>query len=78
MDIWLPRERDAMLEILDSEGNKLISGYQKKSNITGQNLRLMSPELDAWLQFFEITDTVLTPGAAELYSQYRKEYGLPQ
>ena len=72
-----PAERDAMQEI-EIDGRKLISAYQSAVSITGQNLRILSPELDAWLQFFEITDTTLTEGAAELYSQYRQDWGIPE
>ena len=73
-----PAERDVQLEVLDKDGGKLIARYQSANRITGRNLRQLSPELDAWLQFFEVTDTVLTDAAGELYIQYRKEWGIPE
>ena len=56
----------------------VVSSYQTAVRITGRNLRQLGPELDAWLQFFEITDTTLTDEAATLYSQYRIEWGIPE
>ena len=74
-----PAERDAMQEVIHEEsGKKLISYYQSLVDTAGQNLRTLSPELDAWLQFFETTDTTLTDEAARLYTQYRKDWGIPE
>ena len=73
-----PAERDQAQEIIMPDGNKLIATYQKGISTAGQNLRKLSPELDAWLQFFQITDTVLTDAAAQLYSQYCHEQGIPE
>ena len=69
---------DAQLDVLDEGGVKLISRYQSANRITGQNLRLLSPELDAWLQFFEVTDITLTDAAGELYNQFRDDWGIPR
>ena len=74
-----PSERDAIQEIIHEEsGRKLISYYQSLIAQTGKNLRTLSPELDAWLQFFEMTGTTYTDQAAQLYSQYRREWGIPE
>ena len=67
-----------MQEIDISEGKKLISHYRSLTSAIGLNLRKLSPELDAWLQFFEITDTTKTDAAAILYGQYRDEWGIPR
>ena len=72
-----PTERDEMREV-EIDGKKVVSSYQEAARVTGQNLRMLSPELDAWLQFFEITDATLTDAATELYSQYRREWGIPE
>ena len=71
-----PAERDAAREILRDDGTKLISSYQSQVGITSRNLRKLSPELDAWLQFFEITDSTLTDAAAVLYLEYRRDNGI--
>ncbi len=74
-----PAERDALQEVMQEEsGKKLISVYRSMISVAGQNLRKLGPELDAWLQFFEITDTTLTEEAALLYSQFRKDWGIPE
>jgi len=71
-----PTERDEIQQVLLPNGRKLISYYQELVRQTGENLRRLSPELDAWLLFFEITSTTLSTQAQQLYSQYRRDYGI--
>ncbi|KKN74199.1 hypothetical protein LCGC14_0392850 [marine sediment metagenome] len=73
-----PAERDIAQEVEHTSGRKLVSFYQSQVATIGTNLRSLSPELDAWLQFFEITDTTKTDAAAILYGQYRDEWGIPR
>jgi len=73
-----PTERDKLQEVLMPSGEKLIAHYRSLVRDMGINLRKLSPELDAWLQFFEITDTTQTDQATELYNQYRDKWGIPR
>ena len=69
-------ERDAIREHVTEDGRKLISAYQMDSRRIHDNMRLLDPELDAWLLFFQITQATKTLEAQRLYEQYRVQYGL--
>ena len=72
-----PVRRDELREIVIPEtGNKLINTYQTMIRQAGLNLRMLNSELDAWLLFFEMTETTRTPAAQELYNRFRDEWGL--
>jgi hypothetical protein len=72
-----PVRRQALQEYVGEDGQKLISKYQQMNRQAGVNLRTLSPELDAWLLFFDRVDTVRTDEAQRLYEEYKKEWGLP-
>ncbi len=73
-----PAERDILQEVLiEGTDTKLIASYTTAVSQTGQNLRKLSPELDAWLQFFEQTDSTLTDAAGLLYIEFRNSWGIP-
>lgn len=69
-------ERDALKEVLTPDGTKLISGYTAETRQARQNMRLLNPELDAWLLFFQITQKTMTDEAQRLYTEYRRKYGI--
>ena len=66
------REEKARIhEIITSNGDKLISGYNRKVSQSREVLRRSVPELDATLYFWEKTNTFLTPRAENIYDQRR-------
>lgn len=67
-------ERERLEEIVAASGNKLISEFRTKLRIMRQNLRMIDPDLDAWLYFFGHTDTFKTPIAEELYYALCRQY----
>jgi len=73
-----PQERVEIEAIVDEHGQSLVGSYRQQTRTTGENLRKLSPELDGWLLFFEITNTTLTDAGQSYYSQFRKEWGIPE
>jgi hypothetical protein len=73
-------DRRAAIREITREGSdlKLISQYTSTLRLAGENLRKMSPELDAWMRVFGKTSTCLTEPAEVLYSQYCSELGVPE
>ena len=69
-------ERDTIRAHVTADGRQLVSAYQTDSRVIHENMRLLDPELDAWLMFFQITQTTLTPEAQRLYEQYRLQHGI--
>lgn len=69
-------ERDALLEVMGPEG-KLISGYQSKLREARLRLRILDPELDAWLYFFGTTDKFMSAESKEIYNNLAKQYLVP-
>jgi len=73
-----PARRAELREALAEDGDKLIASYQEDMRVAGQNLRMLNPELDAWLLFFGKTDKLQTPAAEQSYSEYCQQYGVPE
>ncbi len=71
-------ERDALRELPGPEGDKLISSYQRRLREARQRLRILDPEMDAWLNFFGTTTSLLSTQAEELYEELRKKYLVPE
>lgn len=69
-------ERDALLEVMGPEG-KLISSYQSKLREARLRLRILDPELDAWLYFFGTTDKFMSAESKEIYNNLAKQYLVP-
>lgn len=67
-------EREALLLETDASGNKIIAGFQSKLREARQRLRLLDPELDAWLNFFGTTDKLLSAKAEVFYADIRSRY----
>ncbi len=67
-------EREALQEIMGPEGDKLISGYQRTLREARQRLRILDPSMDAWLNFFGITTSLLSTEAEVKYEEMRKKY----
>ena len=66
-------ERTELQEVMGPDG-KLISSFQRKLREARLSLRMMDPELDAWLNFFGTTDKLVTAKAKEVYADLRKQY----
>ena len=69
-------EREEILEVIGPDG-KLISGYKKKLRDARQRLRMLDPELDAWLYFFGTTDKLMSHESREMYDNLVKRYLVP-
>jgi len=67
-------EREELQEVLGPDGEKLISGFSRRVREARQRLRILDPELDAWLNFWGNTDTVMSKEGAEIYENLRKQY----
>lgn len=67
-------ERKEIQEIIGPDGDKLISGYQRKLREARQRLRILDPEMDAWLNFFGTTTSLLSTEAKKRYEELRKKY----
>ena len=70
-------EREEILEVMGPDG-KLISGYQKQLREARQRLRILDPELDAWLYFFGNTDKFMSHESREIYDGLVKQYLVPE
>ncbi len=67
-------EREQLQEVIGPDGEKLISGFQKRLREARQRLRILDPNTDAWLNFFGITTSLLSTEANEIYEEFRKKY----
>ncbi|KKM04894.1 hypothetical protein LCGC14_1759620 [marine sediment metagenome] len=72
-------ERKELLEVIDPRtGNKLISQFNADLRGKRKNLRMVSPTLDAWLNFWGKTDKLLTPEAESIYTKLQKDFMTPE
>jgi len=69
-------EREEILEVMGPDG-KLIAGYQKQLREARQRLRILDPEMDAWLYFFGTTDKFMSYESREIYDNLTKQYLVP-
>ncbi|KKN72620.1 hypothetical protein LCGC14_0408620 [marine sediment metagenome] len=67
-------ERDQIREVTGPDGEKLISGFQRRVREARQRFRILDPETDAWLTFFGTTDKIMTTQAAEIHKELEKKY----
>ncbi|KKN47221.1 hypothetical protein LCGC14_0665100 [marine sediment metagenome] len=74
---WLasdsPLERDR-LEAIELDGRSLIGRYQADIKLAGQNLRFYSPDIDAWLAFWQVTDSFRTDEGQRRYEILMQRY----
>ena len=71
-------ERKQLQEIIGPDGDKLISGYQRRLREARQRLRLLDPTMDAWLNFFGTTTSLLSTEAEQIYEELREKYLVPE
>jgi len=62
-------ERAELEQITRADGRQLISAFNDEVRTARRNLRILNPELDAWLMIFGITRELLTPEAETAYQQ---------
>ncbi len=67
-------EREMLRDVIGPDGEKLISGYQRRLREARQRLRILDPETDAWLNFFGTTTALLSAEAKQIYEELRKKY----
>lgn len=65
---WAPPEkREELRAVMTEEGRRLVASFDAEVRTGRRNLRLVDPQLDAWLGIWGITTTLLTPQAEEAY-----------
>ena len=67
-------EREMLREVIGPDGEKLISGYQRRLREARQRFRILDPETDAWLNFFGTTTALMSTEAKQIYEELRKKY----
>lgn len=67
-------EREALQDIIGSDGQKLIAGFNARVREARQKLRYIDSDLDAWSYFFGNTDSFITAIAEEKYNELVKQY----
>lgn len=67
-------EREQLREIIGLEGEKLISGYQRRLREARMRFRILDPTTDAWLNFFGTTTKLLSTESGQIYEELRKRY----
>jgi len=67
-------ERDALRAQVDEQGLKIIAQYEDDLSTARRNIRLATPQLDAWLLFWGYTGTTLTPTAQQIYEELLANY----
>lgn len=72
-----PDRRTEIRDIVRLDGRMLVASYQDYIKIARQNYRLLNPETDAWLRFFEYTESILTPEAKDFYKKIRRQWKMP-
>ena len=67
-------EKQVIQEQIHAEtGNKLVSEYTSRLTTARKNLRLIDPELDAWVCFWKDLKP-LTPQAVDIFNDLRSKY----
>lgn len=61
------------MEALEQWQIDLVNNARNETSIARRNLRLLDPELDAWLNVFGTVDTLLTPQSETAYSRIKSE-----
>jgi hypothetical protein len=70
-------EREQLGSILSSSGNTLVSEFTSSVSSARQRLRILDPELDAWLYFWGTTDKFNSIAAEEKYNELKSKYLTP-
>lgn len=69
-----PMRREELKKVTASDGRKLISRFEDEIRNVRSNLRLIDPELDAWLLVWGCTSSVLTQQARQVYLEICQKY----
>lgn len=67
-------ERQELRNAVDSQGNKVIAAYESLLQEAHTKLRVLSPETDAWLNFFGYVTTFKTKEAERIYKDLESKY----
>jgi hypothetical protein len=71
-------EREALMAQVDPKtGRKIYSQFSEEVRSAREALRQMSPDLDAWLNFWGKTTSFQSPAARSKYEELRKQYLVP-
>lgn len=74
---WLasdnPLERD-QLEQIQSEGRSMIGQYNRDMRVSSRRFRFYSPDVDAWLAFWQVTDSFATDEGQRRYVDLMRRY----
>jgi len=62
-------ERTELEQITRADGRQLIAAFNAEVDTARRNLRMLLPELDAWLLIFGITGELTTPEAEAAYQR---------
>jgi hypothetical protein len=59
---------------VETDSGKLIADWEAKTQTSRQNLRVLNPELDAWLLFWGDVTSPRTPEARILANEFLSKY----
>ena len=62
------------MEKIELGGRSIIRQYQDDIKLAGRNLRFLSPDIDAWLAFWQVTDSFRTDEGQRRYEALMLRY----
>lgn len=70
-------ERTTLSSVISSSGNNLVSEFTSTVSEARKRLRILDPDLDAWLYFWGTTDKFNSLAAEEKYNEFKTKYLTP-
>ena len=74
---WLssdnPLERD-VLERIEIDGRTVVGRYNQDMRVSSRRFRFFSPDVDAWLAFWQVTDSFVTDEGQRRYVDLLRRY----
>ena len=67
-------ERDELREVKIDEEHKLISTFNRNLTTARKNVRLLHPELNAWITFFNTNVDLLTDTSEKIYKKLQAQH----
>ncbi len=64
----------AQLQEIELDGERVISRYQRDMRTSSRRFRFYSPDVDAWLAFWQVTSSFITDQGQSVYEELMRRY----
>jgi len=62
------------LEKIEIDGQRVIGRYNQDMRVSSRRFRFFSPDVDAWLAFWQVTDSFVTDEGQRRYIDLLRRY----